>query len=225
MSEHQDLHDRITRAGSWIEAADEFRKHRKHRHAEFLALYVAFNSLYGRRQYEDSRTDLREDFDMFLNKVKAMRKENEAAGASTLSRAVLPSREACLQLLAMPFHRDDYWRPKVDLHAIHDKCQSGVRRARAALIEHQYEAFLRPVLRRLAVLRNQIVHGSVTYGERSKGTEGLLAGLAILRVVVPSFHHLAIKHGSSLVATDLGWEPLPYPRLESRRHPLLGVVR
>jgi hypothetical protein len=49
MSERRDLHDHITRAGSWIEAAGEFRKHSRHRHAEFLALYIAFNSLYGRR--------------------------------------------------------------------------------------------------------------------------------------------------------------------------------
>ena len=65
MAETQDLHDRMTRANSWIEAATRMRVEAEHRHAEFLLLYVAFNGLYGRRQYEETRTQACDDLDDF----------------------------------------------------------------------------------------------------------------------------------------------------------------
>src|SRR5262249_9606485 len=225
VSENQDLHDRITRAASWIEAAEELRKYERHRHAEFIALYVAFNSLFGRRQYEEGPTELNEDLSLFLTKVIAMRTADEAAGASTLSRALLACREPCLKLLAMPFHHNDYWRPRADLSRVREKCHKECTWARTVLGQARYEDFLRPVLRRLAVLRNQIVHGCVTYGRSSKGLEGLLTGLTILRSVVPALHHLAKTRAATLTDSELRWEPLPYPRLESRRHPHVGAAR
>jgi len=91
------------------------------------------------------------------------------------------------------------------------------------LAENRYEDFLDPVLWRLTVLRNQIAHGCVTYGSRSKGFPGVLDGLGVLRSVVPAFERLTTTWGLKLNDDpELQWEPLPYPRLESVRHPALG---
>ena len=195
MPERQDLEDRIKRAGSWIEAAGQLRRQDHHRHAEFVTLYVAFNSLYGRRQYEGTASQVHEDLERFLDRLKLLRQKDEAARGATLSKAILSCREECLRLLASPFHRDDYWKRRVDLGIIQAKCAADVRRAREALGEGRYEDFLRPLLRRLTVLRNQVVHGCVTYGQSSRGFEGLMDGLVILRALAPAFQRLVEERG------------------------------
>ena len=93
MPERQDLEDRIKRAGSWIEAAGQLRRQDHHRHAEFVTLYVAFNSLYGRRQYEGTASQVHEDLERFLDRLKLLRQKDEAARGATLSKAsCLPGR-------------------------------------------------------------------------------------------------------------------------------------
>jgi hypothetical protein len=224
MPERQDLEDRIKRAWSWIEAGGQLRRQNDHRHAEFVTLYVAFNSLYGRRQYEGTATQVHEDLERFLNRVRLMRERDEAEQGTILSKAILSCRDESLRLLASPFHRDDYWKRRVDLQIVRERCTADVRRARAALGEGRYEEFLRPLLWRLTVLRNQVVHGCVSYGQSSRGFEGLMDGLVIMRALVPAFHRLAKERGSELQTGDLRWDPVPYPRIESKRHPRLGMV-
>ena len=88
MPERQDLEDRLSRARSWILSARDFGRKGDHRHIEFLMLYVAFNSLYGRRQFEGSKAQARADLNQFLKKVRAMRRLDETAGGITLSKAI-----------------------------------------------------------------------------------------------------------------------------------------
>jgi len=224
MGDNQDLLDRVTRAGSWIDAAASMRVRDGDRHAEFLLLYVAFNSLHGRRQYDGTRTDVRADLHDFLNKVKAMRRLDEGEGGSILSTALGRCWEASEGLLASPFHRDDYWRRGVDAQAIRARCGDDLERCGRWLKARRFEDVLRVVLQRITVLRNQVVHGCVTYGPNSKGIDGLRDGVVVLRALVPAFHRLVAEQGPRLEGAGLHWEPLPYPRLESMRHPTVGVM-
>jgi len=151
-----------------------------------------------------------------------MRQADEVDGKRViLGTALLSCRDACLSLLRSPFHLDDYWSRRVEFHKVRRKCNDDVQRGSAALDENRYEDFLRPVLKRLTVLRNQVAHGCVTYGPSSRGFEGLEDGLKVLRALVPAFHSLAEKRGAQLHG-DLRWDPLPYPRLESGRHRQIG---
>jgi hypothetical protein len=224
MADDQDLEDRLRRAGSWIDAAARMRGQDGHRHAEFLLLYVAFNSLHGRRQYDGTKTDVQQDLDDFLIKVKAMRRLDEGEGGSIVSTALDKCWQGCEGLLASPFHRDDYWSRRVDAQTIRARCGDDLERCARWLKARRFEDVLRVVLRRITVLRNQVVHGCVTYGPSSKGIDGLKDGVVVLRALAPAFHRLVVEQGSRLEDLDLRWEPLPYPRLESRRHPTVGVL-
>jgi len=87
------------------------------------------------------------------------------------------------------------------------------RRADERLSHGKFEDLLKLVLKRLNVLRNQVVHGCVTYGPSSKGFPSLEAGLAVLRKLVPALHKLMDKHGH-----HMEWPAIPYPRVGSDLH-------
>ncbi len=70
MGRKQDLHDRLSRARSWIEAAGALSLDQ--RHAAFVFLFIAFNALYGRRHYEGSEADASQDREEFLRRLRIL---------------------------------------------------------------------------------------------------------------------------------------------------------
>lgn len=66
----QNLEDRLKRADSWIQATAALRPEQLHE--SFIFLYIAFNCLYGRRQYEGDETQIGKDLAEFFKKVRAM---------------------------------------------------------------------------------------------------------------------------------------------------------
>src|SRR5437870_601885 len=82
VSRKQDLHDRLQRANSWIRAAQHLKP--PQRHEEFIFLYIALNSLYGRRQYEGDKTDARDDIRRFLERLRVMHEKDQEVGGTIL---------------------------------------------------------------------------------------------------------------------------------------------
>ena len=93
-------------------------------------------------------------------------------------------------------------------------------RVHASLVADSYHPFLTSSFERLKVLRNQIMHGSVTCGRRSKGSESLETGVLFISRIVPAFVELVSMYGERL-----SWDPAPYPRLGHPGHPRQSPMR
>lgn len=211
----QDLDDRLKRAGSWIEAARA-----RDGHEAFVFLFMALNAMYGRRQYDGRRTEVRQDIERFLTNVWTMHKADEHSGGHVLANALDDCERWCDTLLIDPFVNDDYWSRKTEYRKLERGAKAQLAELKGLRRDERHERFLKTVLERLIVLRNQVMHGCVTYGPDSKGWPSLEAGLSILRSVVPAFRELMERHGDLCV-----WDSIPYPRLGSDRHPKRGELK
>ncbi len=211
----QDLDDRLARAGSWIEAAGE-----RDGHEAFLFFFIALNAMYGRRQYEGGRTEVLQDVERFLTNVWTMHKADERAHGRALPDALDVCEPWSEALILDPFTNDNYWTRRVEYRQLDRSAKAQLARVKAFRRSERYEGYLKLVLARVIVLRNQVLHGCVTYGANSKGWTSLEAGLAVLRSLVPAFYALMEQHGGVCV-----WDSLPYPRLGSHRHPKLDSLK
>ncbi len=212
MTRKQDLDDRLTRAKSWIEAARSLPPDQKH--AAFVFLYVAYNALYGQRRYEGSEKDAQRDREEFLRRVWLMHAHDMRHGENILQRAFEACRDQGLALIKDIFLRNTYWRHEVRAKELRKRFSRLAKRAEDEMKAGRHEEFLDLVLQRLAVLRNQIMHGCATYGPNSKGIASLENGLAVLRELVPAFRKLMSRYGQ-----HVDWPAVPYPRVGSERHP------
>jgi hypothetical protein len=218
MTSTQALHDRLHRAKSWINAANVLSSDQKH--AQFVFSYIALNALSGRRQYEGSRDQAAEDRQDFLRRVKTMSDYDRRYGKHTLLKALEARRKECGDLITNHFLRDSYWRKEKTSKQLRDEFIKVRQRADDQLSRGRYDEYVDLVLRRLGVLRNQIVHGCVTYGPSSKGLPSLEAGLAVLREIVPAFYELMDKYGH-----NVSCPPIPYPRVGSEAHPKVDELQ
>jgi hypothetical protein len=203
---------------SWINAAKALPVDQKH--AQFVFLCIAFNALYGRRRYEGSRDEAAQDRQEFLKRVKTMSDYDRRYGKHTLIRALEARRKECGELIVNHFLRDSYWRKEKTSKQLRDEFTKLKQRADEQLSKGRYDEYVDFVLSRLGVLRNQIVHGCVTYGPSSKGLPSLEAGLAVLKEIVPVFYDLMDKYGH-----HVSWPAIPYPRVGSEAHPIIDELR
>ena len=208
---NQSLEDRLQRADSWMQAAAALRPEQQHE--SFIFLYIAFNCLYGRRQYEGDETQIGKDLAEFFQKVRVMSARDVEEGGTLLKKAVAAARRDGAILIRDKFLSNRYWRggSSVALQKQLNKEES--------LVEEQlalgsYDMFLDLAFRRISVLRNQIMHGCATYGARSHGQASLAKGLRFLKVMVPAFYELTKLYGH-----EVKWDPIPYPRSGSQQQP------
>jgi hypothetical protein len=210
----QDLQDRLQRADSWIKAARKLEPDSLH--AAFVFYYIAFNSLYGLRLYEGTKTEADQDLKAFLRRIKILHDLDIRNGSRILPQAIQACCESGGDLIKDFIPTNRYWKR---IAKAADIFNSQDTEAVDSARKGQYEDFLRLVLQRLNVLRNQVFHGCVTYGAASKGVPTLKAGLAVLKEVVPSFYKLMDEYGDYAK-----WPPIPYPRLGSEAHPRIDEV-
>lgn len=207
----QGLEDRVQRADSWIQATAALRPEQLHE--SFIFLYIAFNCLYGRRQYEGDETQIGKDCAEFFKKVRAMSDRDVADGGTILKKAIAAARHDGAILIRDKFLSNRYWRGGSSV-ALQKQLNKEER-----LVEEQFalgscDLFLDLTFRRISVLRNQIMHGCATYGARSYGQASLTKGLRFLKVMVPAFYALTKQYGH-----EVKWDPVPYPRAGSQPHP------
>ena len=208
----QALCDRLHRARSWIHAANALPVDQ--RHAQFAFFYIAFNALYGHRRYEGSKEENARDRDEFLKRMRALRDYERRVGQDSIKKALDQCQDQCGRLILNHFLRDTYWRKEKTSRELQREFARQRRAADGALIKGCYDLQLDFVLNRLNVLRNQVFHGCVTYGQRSKGLPSLVDGLAVIRELVPAFYALMDKYGE-----QVHWPAIPYPRVGSSAHP------
>jgi len=189
-------------------------------HARFVFLYIAFNALYGRRQYEGSREEAAHDRDEFLERLKSMSDYDRRQGNNSLVRALQVCRKECGELIGNYFLRDTYWRKQKTSRELRKEFAQQRRRAEEEFNKGRYGLELDLVLRRLGVLRNQVIHGCVTYGASSKGLPSLEVGLSVLQQIVPVFYRLMDVYGH-----HVSWPAIPYPRVGSDAHRTVDELR
>lgn len=205
MARADDLKDRIQRAQSWVRAADRLSPSQGHE--AFVFHYIALNALYGRRQYEGSRTEIRDDVDAFLERVEALSAFDTENGGSVLADVLKRGRRAIEALLLDYFLMDDLFRG-VSAPTVRERARRDALKANLQVAAADYIPVLRLLLYRLTVLRNRVMHGCVTHGPQSKGLPSIAKGARVLRVIVPAFLQLMVAHGHRV-----RWDAIPYPRV------------
>ena len=217
MIRNQTRDGRLTRARSWMNAAENLSS--DHKHAIFVSLYIAFNAMYGRRQYEGSKDENSKDREEFLKRLYRMHVYEMRQGQKILFNALETCRKEGGNLIVNYFLRDTYWKKEKNSAELLRLFSKDRARAETELKKGNYEEYLDLILRRLAVLRNQVMHGCVTYGRSSKGLPSLENGLAVLLQLVPAFYELMDKYGH-----HVEWPPIPYPRVGSEAHPVVDQL-
>lgn len=205
MAHADDLKDRIQRAESWLRAADRLSASQVHE--SFVFQYIAVNALYGRRQYEGSRTEIRDDIDSFLERVKALSTSDAEKGDRVLLYALRKGRRVIEALLLDYFLMDDLFR-SVNASTLRERAKRDAIKANMQLAAADYIPVLRLVLYRLTVLRNRVMHGCVTHGPKSKGLPSIIKGARALKIITPALLELIVEHGHRV-----RWDPIPYPRV------------
>ncbi len=209
MTSEQSLAERLERAESWITAASSL--HTTQLHERFLFLCIALNSLLTRRRYEGEKALLREDLDEFLKKILVLSKLDEDRGGTILKKAIQACRQDGAVLIRDRFLKDAYWRRSEASPELQQRLVREALHATSRLLDGDSRTFLSLTLSRILVLRNQIMHGCATYGERSRGRSSLARGVGFLKVLIPALFRLASLYGHAVK-----WDPVPYPRLGSK---------
>ena len=186
---NSNLEIRLERVRSWLIHADlsakclETMKQRvspgvgeAQGHEQFISYWIAFNCLYGRSPYDPGRVDERRtkqkgsegadpELESFLKKVKIMTHhdwENR-----TLNGAITRYGDVGKTVILDHFLDHRYWENKLYLDDVKQRCKEEWEQVKEELAASKNDKFLKYSLRRLKVLRNQIMHGSVTYGGKS----------------------------------------------------------
>lgn len=224
------LEIRLERARSWISIADTFSQDNdalkrstsdagilfQHDHEKFIFYWIAFNCLYGRRQYDGPPTAQMDDIRKFLKKVVLMKEYDQTEGTCILDAAVKKCRRDGRKLIVDRFLDDQYWRGQKKISAIIEEGERDLRRVEWELdTKKSCTPFLELCFSRLKVLRNQILHGCATYGPKSMGHKSLTFGMRFLEVMIPALFHLTERYGSYINS----WESPPYPRKGHPAHP------
>lgn len=221
---NQGYWDRIKRARSWIERAEELGPENgdsgntrdgsrtSDPQQLFILYWIAFNSLYGRVNESAGGGYLRpvDDAEWFVNQICHLDSEGRIRSAME-PEAV---RKDAKNLLSSHFLFDRYWRDGYT-QSVKTSLEEEVEESLMALEHGSLDSYLTRLLwRRLRVLRNQIFHGASTNRD-SLNTHTLGPALRIMKVLLPAF--LKIMETRADKETD--WPKVPYPRWDSPQHP------
>lgn len=234
---NSNLEIRLERARSWLILADSLTKRLEtmgqrvspgvgeaREHEQFIFYWIAFNCLYGRSPYDTRMVDERRtkqkgsegadpELESFIKNVKTMTHHDWEK--RTLNGAITRCGDIGKTVILDYFLDHRYWEKKLYLDDVKQKCKEEWEQVKEELAASKNDKFLKYSLRRLKVLRNQIMHGSVTYGGKSKGLESLLPGLELISILVPAFYDLTKDYGHCIDE----WDAAPYPRRLYPGHP------
>lgn len=206
--DNQGYFDRLQRARSWIAKAQAVAGSPEgwdDLHAQFIFYWIALNALYGRGRAEQVSDT--KDLDWFVDLVC----DFDTSTGTIRAALERPSRHAG-RLLGEKFLFEPYWdmgtTPKVE-RMLQAERSSAVE----ALDNGDVATYLKLLLRRLRVARNQVFHGSST--DRSeKGRMSVRPAVSVLEVLVPTLADVVELHGK-----DRSWPSIPYPRAGSPLNP------
>lgn len=196
---------RLYRARSWL------RKSRKagsntppDLDAQFIFLWIAFNSLYGRRRRRDTSSGSQmsrgaSELGDFKGFLEAIERVSGSQVAALLRRSPLAGSAA--KVLDNPFLDLDCW-DRWETDGIRDRQQ------RLAIPRRSYggQPLPVPVFRQLYVLRNQLLHGAASDAGR-RNRESLKSAILVLDAVVDALISLVAEHHVHIPSLH----PPPFP--------------
>ncbi len=150
---------RFHRACSWLARADEL-KQQGDIDLTLMALWVAFNALYGRWDVVDRAP--KPDVDSWKSFVDRIL---ELDGSGYLAEALQAHRQKVVRLLGNPYVSKFFWKSPEDLASLR-KAKSKGRKALSWYFEKNWPRLLEEALDRVYLVRCQLVHGAATFGGR-----------------------------------------------------------
>lgn len=229
----ENLEIRLQRAASWMKLAKDLERaidepmeasgamllpKWARAHELFIFYWIAFNALYGTEgEKEWSKLEA------FLEKVETMARLEEIENISILEEAIRNCLSDGETVILDKFLDMAYWERIRHENDVIEECQRRCKEAKQTVTQGKYFVFLSAAFDHLRVLRNQIMHGSASHGQNSKGyKDSVLPGLRVLRTLVPVFFALVRDYGSS---PGLDWGKVPFPRYGSDGHPWKSQLR
>lgn len=198
-----DVESRLYRAESWLRRAQEASDHLD---GQFIFHWIGLNALYGQRGSETGPPRDRDDLHTFLGRIAGC----GGSASVSLREALANVGPDVASLFESEFLYDDYW-----ITGYTDSLAATIDRASRRLRFWPNPESARDLINlfnRLAILRNQIVHGSSKDG--SGANRGSVEpAVRILATLVPAFCSVLRSH------MDLDWGPLPFPAKGRPGHP------
>jgi len=207
--QEQENEDRLQRAKSWYRQS---RKVTNGSDEQFLFLWIAFEAAYGSEldsKYE-SDTSKSTRFRKFIDNILVRDKKD------VIEKHIKREFTPMLRLLENKYTFEPFWK-----HIRGEKdaanWETRLKNYRTRTITNWQKGKTKPIfceaLMRLSTLRNQMMHGSKTYGDASWGKSQLHSGCIIMKPLVG----LIIK----VMEADIDknpdtaiWGPIFYPRIE-----------
>lgn len=171
---------RIHRALSWLQRAEQEAGDPD---AVFIFLWIAFNAAYA-REINDTAVPTSEQgrYDAFIRMLVGTDRKKR------INTVLFEDfSDAVKNLIANKYVQWEYWERCTTPGSMVDwetALTNDIRRAHGALHHGDVYTYLRLVLSRLYVLRNQIVHGSATW-KSSANREQVQDAAQVMRTIVP----------------------------------------
>ncbi|MCC5854106.1 MAG: hypothetical protein JJU10_00300 [Idiomarina sp.] len=183
---------RIHRALSWLHRAEQERAREDH-DAEFIFLWIAFNSAYTNQHVHEERITEREAFRAFLDRIIGYDQDKQ------LYQIIWQQYPNVIRSLMnnhyvyQPFWdctnqevKDDSWKASFE---------ASKTRSNHALAQQDVCTSLQIILSRLYTLRNQLMHGGATWNG-SWNRQQLKDATQLLGHIVPVILRYMMEHGT-----------------------------
>lgn len=161
---------RMQRANSWLEAGLSATSDEE----IFILLWIAFNAAYGNTLNNDEK----EKLDKFMRLILENDAEKDIARYLDEDEAIIEN------ILGNEYIFDLFWHQKGQFNKKLFERQNK-RMLTSWKLQRDEMPIITEVLRRLYTFRNQIMHGSRTFGPQSLGTRQLRDGCDIMKRFVP----------------------------------------
>jgi len=182
-----DLGTRVHRSISWIHRAEASQDDPD---AGFIFYWIAFNAIYAGDWYEP-RSAEKLDMSQFFSSIVSLDQD------SSLYRAIWVEFQGPVKhIFSNKFVFGPFWRYQsgcIDRTDWRRQFRRELEQVRYAMQTRRTEIVLKRLFDRLYVLRNQLVHGSATWGSSANRSQ-VEAGFGILGTFVPMFVMLILEN-------------------------------
>ena len=188
---------RFHRACSWIDRVEK-QVDCEDYDVELVCLWIAFNSLYGQWDVErrEPRPD-RECWRQFLDSVLRLDQ------TGYIAEALVEHKRLVMTLLEDQHLSSFFWQEPSEKRA--RQSRKAKYNAQTWYIEERWAMILDELLKRLYLMRCQLVHGAATHGGKLNRT-ALKHCVWMIKRLLPAFLMVWIDHGA-----DEDWGPMCYP--------------
>ncbi|MDP7008920.1 MAG: hypothetical protein QGI78_05040 [Phycisphaerales bacterium] len=201
---HDAIRLRMHRAFSWMRKAQGFEVP-EDADAKLIFSWIGLNTLYAKW---DSNIDNRQPEWQVREEFLRWMVQQDATGR--VQQVLLDNRKHCDRLLSEEHLINSYWGNPTEEEA--RKARTKPRK----IGKHYHDSdevikVLIPLIKCVAMLRSQLVHGQSTYGS-SANREVVEAGAKVMFDLVMTLLQIVAEDG--LWEDDSVWQPVPYPPMK-----------